>query len=511
MADLPISLLPKATTGYSDSLMVIVNYNTVASGQTESIPFSAVTQNGTSGTSGISGNDGTSGTSGINGTSGNSGTDGISGTSGTDGTSGTSGNNGTNGTSGTSGNNGTSGTSGIAGIAGGQHLFFNSQVNQSPYREISYLSDNLAQTAVTTSVLSLTTGVIAEYQTPSGYPGASIPPGIWSFYLHGYKQNNNASFRFYCDVYKRDTGGTETLLFSSDPVNVTTISPNIDMYVSDIYQSGSTLDDTDRIVVKVMGQNYGSLATAHTLTFVTEGTSHNSYVSTTLNYLAGTSGTSGTSGTDGTSGTSGNDGTSGTSGNDGTSGTSGNNGTSGSSGTSAPPAPFPTVYGLFSQTGNSVVVSATTVESSVINGGVGTLTVGANQFQIGDSFRADFGGLLSSRNGDDIRIRVKSGSVVLADSGLQNMNGAVNDVWQFSINFTIRKTGVAGVAEIVSLGVFHTTKQSNAAPEGFAFNTVNNTTFDTTVSNTLDVTVQFSTNSALNSIYSDIFVLNKIY
>ena len=119
--------------------------------------------------------------------------------------------------------------------------------------------------------------------------------------------------------------------------------------------------------------------------------------------------------------------------------------------------------------------------------------------------------MLSSRNGDDIRIRVKAGSVILADSGVQNMNGAVNDVWQFSINFTIRKTGIAGVAEIVSLGVFHTTKQSNAAPEGFAFNTVNNTTFDTTVSNTLDVTVQFSTNNALNAIYSDIFILNKIY
>ena len=169
------------------------------------------------------------------------------------------------------------------------------------------------------------------------------------------------------------------------------------------------------------------------------------------------------------------------------------------------------MYGLFAQTGNSVVVSATTVESTLINGGAGTLTVGANQFQIGDSFRADFGGLLNSRNGDDIRIRVKSGSVVLADSGLQNMDGGVNDVWQLSVNFTVRNTGIAGVAEIVSLGVFHTTKQSSGAQTGFAFNTVNNTTFDTTISNTLDVTVQFSSNNPLNSIYSDIFVLNKIY
>jgi hypothetical protein len=54
-------------------------------------------------------------------------------------------------------------------------------------------------------------------------------------------------------------------------------------------------------------------------------------------------------------------------------------------------------------------------------------------------------------------------------------------------------------------------KQSNTTSEGFGFNSVNNTTFDTTIPNTLVVTAQFSSNSALNSIYSDIFCLNKIY
>jgi hypothetical protein len=168
-------------------------------------------------------------------------------------------------------------------------------------------------------------------------------------------------------------------------------------------------------------------------------------------------------------------------------------------------------YGLFAQTANSTTVTGTTTESTLINGGVGTLSVPANGFQIGDSFRADFGGLLSSKNNDTIRIRVKAGSVILADSGPQTMSTAVDDVWQLSINFTVRTLGGTGVASIVALGVFHSTKQSNGAQTGFAFNTVNNTTFDTTISNTLDVTVQFSSNSTDNSIYSDIFVLNKIY
>ena len=171
-----------------------------------------------------------------------------------------------------------------------------------------------------------------------------------------------------------------------------------------------------------------------------------------------------------------------------------------------------TNYGLFAQTQNSVPITATTTEGSIIGAGVGTLSVPANGFFIGASFRADFGGLLSAKNNDTLRIRIKTNyGAILADSGVQTMSTSINDVFQFSINFTIRQVGGLGVAEIVSLGVFHTTKQSNNQQTGFAFNTVNNTTFDTTILNTIVVTAQWSSTSALNSIYSDIFVLNKIY
>ena len=173
-------------------------------------------------------------------------------------------------------------------------------------------------------------------------------------------------------------------------------------------------------------------------------------------------------------------------------------------------APFPTVYGLFAQTGNSVTVSATTVETTIIDGGLGTLSVPANGFSIGDSFRADFGGVLNAGNNQTIRIRLKTGSVILADSDVQPITNIIDDVWSLSVNFTIRQLGVSGVASIVTLGSFHYSK-NNATVEGFAFNTVNNTTFDTTVNNTLDVTVEWGSVSASNSIYSDIFVLNKIY
>jgi hypothetical protein len=170
-----------------------------------------------------------------------------------------------------------------------------------------------------------------------------------------------------------------------------------------------------------------------------------------------------------------------------------------------------TNYGLFAQTGDSVAVTATTTETTLINGGVGTLSVPANAFQVGDTFRADFAGQMSAKNNDSIRIRVKAGSVVLADSGLQTMPSTTNAVWSLSLDFTIRQLGGAGTASVVTIGNFLHVKQSNATSEGFGFNTVNNTTFNTTIPNTLNVTAQWSSNSALNSIYSDVFVLNKVY
>ncbi len=197
------------------------------------------------------------------------------------------------------------------------------------------------------------------------------------------------------------------------------------------------------------------------------------------------------------------------SGGSGTSGTSGVSGTSGSSGTSAA-LPATVSYGLFAQTANSIPVTGTTTETTLINGGVGTLSVPANGFTVGDSFVAVMAGILNAANNQTIRIRVKTGSVVLLDSGLQNITNITNNVFSLNINFTIRQLGAATVASIVSLGTFHYVKTVNGVIEGFSFNVVNNTTFDTTISNTLDITVQWGSNNVGNSIYSDIFILNKI-
>lgn len=176
------------------------------------------------------------------------------------------------------------------------------------------------------------------------------------------------------------------------------------------------------------------------------------------------------------------------------------------------PGPVATTnYGLFAQTANSTTITATTSELTLIDGGVGSLTVPANGFSVGDSFRVEMGGLMSAHNNDTIRIRLKAGAVDLGDSGLLTLPQISNQVWALSVTFTVRAIGGAGTASIVSLAQFHILKKASGTQQGFAWNTINSTTFDTTISNTLNITAQFSSTNANNSIYSDIFTLSKTY
>ena len=167
--------------------------------------------------------------------------------------------------------------------------------------------------------------------------------------------------------------------------------------------------------------------------------------------------------------------------------------------------------GLFAQTSDSIPITATTTEGTLIDGGVGTLSVPAETFKAGDSFVAMLSGIISSVNNETIRVRVKSGLVILGDSGLITLPTTTNKHWSLSIYFTIRRIGAAGVAQIMTSGALTYSKDSSNAFEGIDFSSLNNTTFDTTVPNTLDITVQWGSNNVGNNIYTQTFVLHKTY
>lgn len=173
-------------------------------------------------------------------------------------------------------------------------------------------------------------------------------------------------------------------------------------------------------------------------------------------------------------------------------------------------SPYPTVYGLFTQTGTTAFISGTT-EQSILNGGIGVLTVGANQFQVGDTFHAILKGHLSNNN-DYLRFKVKSDSVILADStSIQYNTSGDETLMTLDLYFRINSIGSAGNASILTKGYLRTIKNSNFSVNGYSFESTNSTTFDTTINNTLDVTIQFDATDSQTYIYTDFFVLNKVY
>jgi hypothetical protein len=168
-------------------------------------------------------------------------------------------------------------------------------------------------------------------------------------------------------------------------------------------------------------------------------------------------------------------------------------------------------YGLFNQTGSSTPVTNTTSELTLLDGGVGTLTVPANSFRKGDAFHAILTGKLSAANNNTLEIRIKSDSTILADTGLITMSGTTDKDWEMEVYFSINEIGTAGVASISTGGSFNYTKDAGSALEGKIFSVNNSTTFNTTINNTLEITAQWGSTSSSNIIYSQICILNKTF
>jgi hypothetical protein len=165
-------------------------------------------------------------------------------------------------------------------------------------------------------------------------------------------------------------------------------------------------------------------------------------------------------------------------------------------------------FGLFSQTGDSATVSATTTETSILGSGVGTLTIPADSFQVGDSFHAKIGGVISAANNEELTIRIKTGASTLATLGPITLTTTTSEFWELEIDFTIRSLGAS--ARLQTNGQFNYVDTGGSGTYlGSGYNT--NTTIDTTSSNTLDITVQWGSTNASNSIMSDIFYLKKTY
>jgi len=168
-----------------------------------------------------------------------------------------------------------------------------------------------------------------------------------------------------------------------------------------------------------------------------------------------------------------------------------------------------TLYGLYSQTVQSATIN-TVGEQSIVGSGVGALTVPGGFFTVGDSYHAKIGGVLNATGGgsrSELIVNIKSGAIVLASTGVFDLDTATNQGWECELDFTIATIGASG--SICTNGNFAYVKDNDRKVSGYIFQDVQ--TINTTISNTLDITVEWNVLNAGDDIYSANFVLFKTY
>jgi hypothetical protein len=168
--------------------------------------------------------------------------------------------------------------------------------------------------------------------------------------------------------------------------------------------------------------------------------------------------------------------------------------------------------GVFVQTENGAIVTNTTDKESILGTGLGTLTIPANNFNVGDSFHLKMGGTITCLQNEtiDFHIETTAGAILIETEPIE-LSATTNKGWELEIDFTIRQIGAAGVAQIQSNGQFVYNKNSNNIYEGATFNSLNDTTFNTEEDETLEIDVQWGSASESNSIQSTFVVLHRTY
>jgi hypothetical protein len=149
---------------------------------------------------------------------------------------------------------------------------------------------------------------------------------------------------------------------------------------------------------------------------------------------------------------------------------------------------------LYSQT-STVTVANSVAETTLLGAGVGALTFGADEMQIGTTVSGTAIGYHSASGNPTIRHRVYLNNTVILDTGVVTSGNSTNATWEFRGIVTCRAVGTSGT--VMAQGFYLET-----AGGANLFGMVNNApiTIDTTIPQTFNYTVQWGTAAAGNTI-----------
>lgn len=143
------------------------------------------------------------------------------------------------------------------------------------YEYMSKTPDALSEIEETV-VVNANTVLIHEYISDVNIGKTFIDAGIWEFNFFGYINTLDANFVI--NTYKRTSGGTETLLFSTETELINWTSPDLSSSVT--VQQAFACNATDTLVIKIYGKT--TQTSNVTLKLVHSGTTHYSHLHTPL-------------------------------------------------------------------------------------------------------------------------------------------------------------------------------------------------------------------------------------
>ena len=168
----------------------------------------------------------------------------------------------------------------------------------------------------------------------------------------------------------------------------------------------------------------------------------------------------------------------------------------------------PVMSGGWSQTAAGVAVTNTTVETSILGTGVGSLTVPADSMKSGTVSHSTLGGIIQTQgNSRSLTLSVYSGATVLF-SGLYELAQTLPfaSAWKLNIDMSVSTAGISGL--ISTIGTLSFGQSSGQSDVRTIFNAAS---INTTVDNTFDVRVTWTTAELGNYIQCGHAVSYNIY
>lgn len=138
-------------------------------------------------------------------------------------------------------------------IGSGVYMFSGTNSDITGYESAPYLGVYTpGAIASVTNTVTTTDTLLEEFATDLGYPNiTAIPVGLASFHYETQKSAGSNNYTTFVELYKRTSGGTETLIGISDLSSATALNTAQQVTVSLFLASITYLNATDRLVAKV--------------------------------------------------------------------------------------------------------------------------------------------------------------------------------------------------------------------------------------------------------------------